>query len=114
MGKKERLWLGAVWWQEVLRDQIKGRDDLFAETPPLEAQRMLFSRAVTLREDGAVRKLPFGDVKKVHLYPVCEGDIYIGLPRRQGLKKGSVANSNIGCTGSGRQPRNGRNITSKS
>eukprot|EP00973_Karenia_brevis_P030936 4267184-Karenia_brevis.AAC.1 len=33
----------------------KGRDDLFAETPPLEAKRMLFSRAVTRREDGRSR-----------------------------------------------------------
>eukprot|EP00973_Karenia_brevis_P018491 2534488-Karenia_brevis.AAC.1 len=30
----------------------KGRDDLFAEAPPLEATRMLFSRAVTIRKDG--------------------------------------------------------------
>ena len=30
----------------------KGRDDLFAETPPLEAKRMLFSRAATRRRDG--------------------------------------------------------------
>eukprot|EP00973_Karenia_brevis_P070230 9761358-Karenia_brevis.AAC.1 len=33
----------------------KGRDDLFAETPPLEAKRMLCSRAVTNREDGRSR-----------------------------------------------------------
>eukprot|EP00973_Karenia_brevis_P022225 3057697-Karenia_brevis.AAC.1 len=29
----------------------KGRDDLFAEPPPFEAKRMLFSRAVTMRKD---------------------------------------------------------------
>eukprot|EP00973_Karenia_brevis_P087927 12195583-Karenia_brevis.AAC.1 len=29
----------------------KGRDDLFAETPPLEAKRLLMSRAVTRRVD---------------------------------------------------------------
>eukprot|EP00973_Karenia_brevis_P055299 7688611-Karenia_brevis.AAC.1 len=29
----------------------KHRDDLFAETPPLEAKRMLMSRAVTRRRD---------------------------------------------------------------
>eukprot|EP00973_Karenia_brevis_P021394 2941351-Karenia_brevis.AAC.1 len=33
----------------------KGRDDLFAEAPPLEAKRMLFSRAVTNTEDGRSR-----------------------------------------------------------
>eukprot|EP00973_Karenia_brevis_P017813 2447707-Karenia_brevis.AAC.1 len=30
----------------------KGRDDLFAETPPLEAKRLLMSRAMTKRDDG--------------------------------------------------------------
>eukprot|EP00973_Karenia_brevis_P074542 10359252-Karenia_brevis.AAC.1 len=30
----------------------KGRDDSFAETPPLEAERLLMSRAVTRRADG--------------------------------------------------------------
>eukprot|EP00973_Karenia_brevis_P092032 12410376-Karenia_brevis.AAC.1 len=58
----------------------KGRDDLFAETPPLEAKRMLFSRAVTRREDGKSMKLVFIDVKKAHLNPVCEEDVYLELP----------------------------------
>eukprot|EP00973_Karenia_brevis_P021957 3019894-Karenia_brevis.AAC.1 len=52
----------------------KGRDDLFAESPPLEAKRMLLSRAVTMREDGRSRKLMFIDVKKAHLNPFCEED----------------------------------------
>ena len=30
----------------------KDRDDLFAETPPLEGKRMLLSRAATRRRDG--------------------------------------------------------------
>eukprot|EP00973_Karenia_brevis_P078931 10954599-Karenia_brevis.AAC.1 len=47
----------------------KGRDDLFAETPPLVAKRMLFSRAVTVRKDGRSRKLICIDVKKAHLNP---------------------------------------------
>ena len=37
----------------------KGRDDLFAETPPLEAKRMLLSRAATRRRGGKTRKLMF-------------------------------------------------------
>eukprot|EP00973_Karenia_brevis_P050899 7069088-Karenia_brevis.AAC.1 len=45
----------------------KGRDDLFAETPPLEAKTLLISRAVTKRADGRSRKLMFMDVKKAHL-----------------------------------------------
>eukprot|EP00973_Karenia_brevis_P010907 1478750-Karenia_brevis.AAC.1 len=52
----------------------KGRDDLFAETTPLEAKRMLFSRAVAKREDGRCRKCMFIDVKKAHLNPLCEED----------------------------------------
>eukprot|EP00973_Karenia_brevis_P053292 7407735-Karenia_brevis.AAC.1 len=41
-------------------------DDSFAEIPPLEAKRLLMSRAVTRRKDGRSRKLMFIDVKKAH------------------------------------------------
>ena len=58
----------------------KDRDDLFAETPPLEAKRMLFSRAATRSKKGSRRKLLFIDAKKVHLNPKCEGEVYIELP----------------------------------
>ena len=37
----------------------KDRDDFFAETPPLEAKRMLLGRAVTRRRDRKERKLLF-------------------------------------------------------
>eukprot|EP00973_Karenia_brevis_P080094 11112279-Karenia_brevis.AAC.1 len=47
----------------------KGRDELFAETPPLEAKRLLMIRAVTRRADGRSRKLMLIDVKKAHLNP---------------------------------------------
>ena len=57
----------------------KGRDDLFAETPPLEAKRYLLSRAVT-RISGGCRKLMFIDAKKVHRNPLCEEDVYVQLP----------------------------------
>eukprot|EP00973_Karenia_brevis_P073331 10187606-Karenia_brevis.AAC.1 len=50
----------------------KGRDDLFAETPPLEAKRMLLSRAATRRGEGWQRKLMFIDVEKAPLNPRCE------------------------------------------
>ena len=49
----------------------KGRDDLFAATPPLEGKRLLVSRAVTRRKDRKKRKLRFIDVKKAHLNPEC-------------------------------------------
>ena len=60
----------------------KDRDDLYAETPPLEAKRMLFSRAATRPKGkkGKWRKLMFIDVRKAHLNPVCEEDVYIMLP----------------------------------
>ena len=57
----------------------KDRDDLFAETPP-EAKRLLISRAATQRKDGRWRKLMFVDVKKAHLNPKCEEEVYIELP----------------------------------
>eukprot|EP00973_Karenia_brevis_P077974 10832168-Karenia_brevis.AAC.1 len=57
----------------------KGRDDLFAETPPLEAKRLLMSRAMTKRTDGRYRKLMFVDVKKAHSNPRCEEDVYLEL-----------------------------------
>jgi hypothetical protein len=39
----------------------KDRDDLFAETPPLEAIRIIFSRAATRRRDGRFRKIMYID-----------------------------------------------------
>eukprot|EP00973_Karenia_brevis_P009314 1261444-Karenia_brevis.AAC.1 len=62
------------------RGKDKHRDDLFAETPPLEAKRMLMSRTVTRRRDGRYRKLMFIDVKRAHLKPICEEDVYLELP----------------------------------
>ena len=68
----------------------KGRDDLFAETPPLEAKRMLLSKAATRREDGKPRKLLFIDAKKAHLNPRCEDEVYVELPREYGVPEVSV------------------------
>ena len=59
----------------------KDRDDLFAETPPLEGKRMLLSRAATRRLDGRQRKLLFIDARKAHLNPKCENDVFIELPQ---------------------------------
>ena len=58
----------------------KDRDDLFAETPPLEAKRILMSRAATRNKSGVYRKLMFIDVKKAHLNPGCNEDVYVDLP----------------------------------
>ena len=58
----------------------KDRDDLYAATPPLESKRLLISRAATKREGKLIRKLLFIDVKKAHLNPRCQQDVYIELP----------------------------------
>eukprot|EP00973_Karenia_brevis_P044740 6196100-Karenia_brevis.AAC.1 len=58
----------------------KDRDDLLAETRPLEAKSLLMSRAVTSIEDGRRRELMFIDVKEAHLIPKCEDDTDLGLP----------------------------------
>lgn len=67
----------------------RGRDDLFAATPPLEAKRLLLSRAATVvggRRCG--RKLLFIDAKKAHLNPRCLEDVYIELPKECGVGEG--------------------------
>ena len=69
----------------------KGREDLFAETPPLEAIRMQLSKAVTRRMRGSkrgCRKIMFIDAKKAHLNPRCEEDVYIELPEEAGHEEG--------------------------
>ena len=58
----------------------RGRDDLFAATPPLEAIRMLISRAATNTPCRVRRKLMLIDAKKAHLNPRCLDNVYIELP----------------------------------
>ena len=58
----------------------KDRDDLFSATPPLEMMRFIMSRQATRRKDGRKRKTMFFDVKKAHLTPLCEQDVYVELP----------------------------------
>ena len=66
----------------------KGRDDLFAATPPLEAKRMLLSRAATITVGICSRKLLFIDAKKAHLNPRCREDVFIELPEECGAGPG--------------------------
>ena len=73
----------------------KGRDDLFAATPPLEAKRLLLRRAATRRRDGRRRKLLFVDAKKAHLNPRCEEDVYIELPVEAGVQGGLCGKLNF-------------------
>lgn len=74
----------------------KDREDLFAATPPLEAKRALFSRAVTRRNQKCrtPRKLLFVDARKAHLNPKCDGDVYIRLPEEAGAESGMCGKLN--------------------
>jgi hypothetical protein len=70
----------------------KGREDLFAATPPAEAERMALSRAVTRSWTKCgrrrLRKVMFIDAKKAHLNPPCNEDVYIELPDEVGAPAG--------------------------
>ena len=55
----------------------RDREDLFAATPPLELLKCLLSKAVS---GSKRRKILFVDVKKAHLNPECDQDVYIELP----------------------------------
>ena len=55
------------------------RDDLFTETPPLEARRLLISRAIARRRDGRRRKSLI-NARKAHLNVKCDEDVYLELP----------------------------------
>ena len=73
----------------------KDRDDLFAEAPPLEAKRLLMSRAATRRKDRRWRKMMFIDARKAHLNPKCEEDVYIELPEECGAGPGVCGKLNF-------------------
>ena len=92
----DKNWIPEGEWDPLVRCRLvardckggdKYRDDLFAETPPLECQRMILSRAATRRTDGRYRKVMFVDARKAHLNPKCEDDVYIELPEECGLGK---------------------------
>ena len=70
------------------RGADKGRDDLFAAIPPLEAKRMMLSRAATITVGSCSRKLLFFHAKKAHLNPRCMQDVFIELPDECGAGPG--------------------------
>ena len=88
----------------------KHRDDLFAETPPLEAKRLLLSRAMTRRNDGKRRKLPVIDARRAHLNSKCEEDVYVELPEECGCPKGMCAKLNYWLYGFRPAGRHGKSI----
>ena len=58
----------------------KDREDLFSATPPIEMMRLMISRQATRRRDGRERKTMYLDIKKAHLTPKCEQNVYVELP----------------------------------
>ncbi len=86
----------------------KHRDDLFAETPPLEAKRLLLSRAITKRVDGRRRKILVIDARKAHLNSKCEEDVYIELQEECGAAPGISGKSTTGRMVSDQPPQLGR------
>ena len=58
-----------------------GPDDaLYAGTPPLEALRVMLSRAATVDAGGKERERVVNDVSGAYFYAKCTRDIYIELP----------------------------------
>ena len=88
----------------------KGRDDLFAATPPLEAKRMLLSRAATRETVGqtGLRKLLFIDATKAHLNRRCEQDVFIELPEEADCGPGMYRKLGYWLCVSGQLQQHGR------
>ena len=92
----------------------KDRDDLYAATPPLESKRLLISRAATRRKGKLTRKLLFIDVKKAHLNPRCQQDVYIELPAEAEGGPGMCGKLNFWLYGLDQQLVHGKIITLRS
>ena len=78
----------------------KDREDLFSATPPIELMRLMLSRQATWRKDHRERKTMYLDVKKAHLAPLCEQDVYVDLPAEaetQDDECGKLARWLYGC-----------------
>ena len=66
--------------RDFKRKGEKDQEDLFAATPPLELKRMLMSKTASGAQSGKSRKLLFVDVKKAHIIPICDKDVYFEIP----------------------------------
>ena len=81
--------------EEIVRSRLVGRDfkdgsgtneDLFAATPPLEALKLLLRASVVQGEGEEETKLMFVDVRKAHLIPQCDEEVFVRLPEEFGNK----------------------------
>ena len=73
----------------------RDRDDLYAATPPLEAFRVILSRAATETSTRERRKVVFIDAKKAHLNPRCLDEVYIELPAECGARGGYLRETEL-------------------
>ena len=74
-------------------------DSLYASTPPLEALRMLCSKAAAPGRNARRRKMLFMDARKAHLNPKCAEEVYKKWQRRREQRKGCAVNWNSACMG---------------
>ena len=93
-GGKDRMEVRSRMVVRDFKGNYKDRDDLFAETTPLEAERLLMSRAATRLKDGSFRKLMFIDVKKAYINSECKDDVYVSLPKEAGCPEGMCGKLN--------------------
>ena len=56
-------------------------DALYACTPPLEALRLIMSRAATMGEDARARNIMINDVSRAYVYAECTRPMYIEIPK---------------------------------
>ena len=65
--------------------------ETFAATPPLEGLRLLFALHMTHSQSLESHVLSFLDIKKAHLLPLIDRDVYLRLPPEAGLQEGMCA-----------------------
>ena len=92
-GSEERPEVRSRLVARDFRTKAKREEEaLFAATPPIEAGRMVLSKAATWKRNGngkrGLRKIIFIDAKKAHLNPECHEEVYVELPEEAGARAG--------------------------
>lgn len=81
-GDKDNPDVRCRWVARQFKGNDTGRDDLYASTPPLEAKKMLISRAAS--QVGiplsCIRKLSFIDIRKAYFHAPEKNEVYVELP----------------------------------
>ena len=70
------------WAARDFKDsKAKGREDLFSATPATRGDEDSSCRGrLPNRKDGRERNSMYLDMKKAHVIPLCEQDVYVELP----------------------------------